>query len=278
MLKVVGHRGVKLLEAENSLVGFERALSLGVDRLELDVHLTSDGQVVVVHDEFVSERLFDWAQIKELGLMRQSVSQVSWQDLKSLKYSHKKSKTENVSLLTDVLKLSLKYPKAEWHIEVKYNEEGNSFQRLELVRAILDVVECSSLDRSAVIFYSFDVEILRVIRREKPNYRINFLYEGEEGFWSLTRLFGFEVRLPDWEYCHKVVEELQADVFAPHYLLLKWFVGWRKFFKKGQRRCEMYTWTVNFSKSYHYLIEQDEVDGIITDDPLSVQKAVKSYF
>jgi glycerophosphoryl diester phosphodiesterase len=47
---VIAHRGGKGLWPENSLFAFERASALGVDMLEMDVHLSSDGELVVIHD------------------------------------------------------------------------------------------------------------------------------------------------------------------------------------------------------------------------------------
>lgn len=47
---VQGHRGARGLVPENTLPAFERALGLGVDTLELDLHFTQDRQVVVFHD------------------------------------------------------------------------------------------------------------------------------------------------------------------------------------------------------------------------------------
>lgn len=47
---VQGHRGARGLVPENTLPAFERALQLGVDTLELDLHFTRDQQVVVFHD------------------------------------------------------------------------------------------------------------------------------------------------------------------------------------------------------------------------------------
>lgn len=49
-LDVQGHRGARGLRPENTLPSFETALDLGVTTLELDLHFTSDGQVVIWHD------------------------------------------------------------------------------------------------------------------------------------------------------------------------------------------------------------------------------------
>src|SRR5262245_65707526 len=46
----IAHRGGSLLRPENTLVAFEHAVGLGVDALECDVHLSRDGDAVVIHD------------------------------------------------------------------------------------------------------------------------------------------------------------------------------------------------------------------------------------
>lgn len=48
---LVAHRGGSLLAPENTLPAFDRAAALGADALEIDVRRTSDGGVVVFHDE-----------------------------------------------------------------------------------------------------------------------------------------------------------------------------------------------------------------------------------
>jgi len=50
MIEVTGHRGVKGLAPENTLSGFRKAVEIGCHGVELDVRLTSDGQLAVIHD------------------------------------------------------------------------------------------------------------------------------------------------------------------------------------------------------------------------------------
>jgi glycerophosphoryl diester phosphodiesterase len=52
MLKI-GHRGAKGYEPENTLISFGKAIDLNVDGIELDVHLSSDGEIMVIHDETI---------------------------------------------------------------------------------------------------------------------------------------------------------------------------------------------------------------------------------
>ncbi len=52
MLKI-GHRGAKGYEPENTLISFQKALNMQVDGIELDVHLSADGELMVIHDETI---------------------------------------------------------------------------------------------------------------------------------------------------------------------------------------------------------------------------------
>ena len=50
---IVGHRGASAHAPENALLAFRRAIEDGAQLLECDVHLSADGQVVVMHDETI---------------------------------------------------------------------------------------------------------------------------------------------------------------------------------------------------------------------------------
>jgi glycerophosphoryl diester phosphodiesterase len=65
MLKI-GHRGAKGHVAENTLASFAKALELNVDAIELDVHLSKDGEVVVIHDETIDRTTNKTGLVSEL--------------------------------------------------------------------------------------------------------------------------------------------------------------------------------------------------------------------
>lgn len=54
MLKIA-HRGAKACEPENTLQAFQKALDLNSDGIELDVHLSADGHIIVMHDETIDK-------------------------------------------------------------------------------------------------------------------------------------------------------------------------------------------------------------------------------
>lgn len=51
MTKIFAHRGASAYAPENTMESFELAAKQGADGIELDVHVTKDGEVVVTHDE-----------------------------------------------------------------------------------------------------------------------------------------------------------------------------------------------------------------------------------
>jgi len=67
MLKI-GHRGARGYEPENTLIGFQKAIDLHVDRIELDVHLSADGEIMVIHDETIDRTTDGKGMVNEFSL------------------------------------------------------------------------------------------------------------------------------------------------------------------------------------------------------------------
>ena len=57
-MKIFAHRGYSGKYPENTILAFKKALDIGVGGIELDVHKTKDGKLVVIHDENI-KRTFD---------------------------------------------------------------------------------------------------------------------------------------------------------------------------------------------------------------------------
>lgn len=64
----IGHRGAKGHLPENTLASFQKAIDLGVDGIELDVHLSSDGHIIVIHDETIDRTTNGKGGVKEHSL------------------------------------------------------------------------------------------------------------------------------------------------------------------------------------------------------------------
>jgi glycerophosphoryl diester phosphodiesterase len=68
MVKIVGHRGAAAEEPENTLRSFRRALAVGVAAVELDVQLTQDGRLAVIHDETLDRTTNGTGWVKDFTL------------------------------------------------------------------------------------------------------------------------------------------------------------------------------------------------------------------
>ena len=64
----VGHRGAAGHTPENTLQSVETALSLGVDVVEIDIHLSRDGHLVVIHDDRVDRTTEGHGYVRDLTL------------------------------------------------------------------------------------------------------------------------------------------------------------------------------------------------------------------
>lgn len=67
MLKIA-HRGAKAYEPENTLQAFQKALDLNSDGIELDVHLSSDEHIIVIHDETIDRTINGKGLVNDFSL------------------------------------------------------------------------------------------------------------------------------------------------------------------------------------------------------------------
>ena len=151
---VFAHRGGGALAPENTIAAFDNGLALGADGLELDVHLSRDGAVVVHHD-----RMLDRTTPLRGPIADRTADELQRAD---------------VPTLAEVL---LRYRDARIIIEMKVN-------RAELAAATVDVVRrADAVDR--VCLGSFGLRVLRAARALEP--RLTTSAAREEVRWALYR-------------------------------------------------------------------------------------------
>jgi len=94
---IIGHRGAKGIAPENTLSGFKKAIELGIDGVELDVHLAKDGKLIVIHD----------MDLKRLAGLKIPVRQLTFKELK--KYDISELFTKNQEKIMEKLVEEKKY-------------------------------------------------------------------------------------------------------------------------------------------------------------------------
>ena len=182
-MKVVGHRGWPARYPENTLDGFEAALELGIDCIELDGHVTVDDHVVVIHDE-------DTDRVAECKVL---VRESTLAELKLLDVGAKFSAEftgARIPTLDEVLDIIA--DRAEIYLEVKNPRDTTDRLNAKLLPAI------RQLDAN-VIVHSFDADYLRVFRKLCPNVATGFLCSASEQTLAATLELGCDAMHPSWD-------------------------------------------------------------------------------
>jgi len=239
---VFAHRGGAALAPENTFAAFDNGLALGADGLELDVHLSRDGQVVVHHD----------ATLERTTNLRGPVSEWAADELRraDAAYSFERGGLYpfrgtgcGVPTLAEVL---ARYHNTPVIIEMKVNSS-------EMARATIEVVRAAhALGR--VCLGSFRLRVLRAVRALEPAMATSAARE--EVRWALYRSWcrwpvarakyqGYQV--PEWAGSTRVVSP--AFVRAAHAANLA-----------------VQVWGVDTEQDARRLL-QWRVDALITDRP-----------
>lgn len=169
---VTGHRGTMATEPENTMRSFRAAVDLGVDELELDVHLSRDGELVIIHDATLDRTTdrtgaiadLDWAEISQADA----------------------GKGERIPRLGEVLDA---FPDTRMQVEIK---------ALAAVPGVLAALR-ERPDRTGVIAVtSFKVEAIKEALVPDRTWQVGLICgPGEEGKPALATELG-----TDWLYVH----------------------------------------------------------------------------
>ena len=151
-VKIAAHRGGAALWPENGLTAFRNALALGADYLELDTHLTTDGEVVVIHDPTLDRTTTG----------RGPVSAMTLADLARtrLKARDGTVTADTVPTLAQVLD-ALKPSTGQLLLEIKVDDSRQPYPDIE--RKALALVDARGL-RDRVIVMAFEAPTLRRVR------------------------------------------------------------------------------------------------------------------
>jgi glycerophosphoryl diester phosphodiesterase len=157
--QIFAHRGYSGVEMENSLTAFALALEAGVDGVELDVHLTLDGQLVVIHDEKLDRTTTGKGWIGE-----QTYEEISKYSLRTLPH-------ETIPTLAHVLELFL-----DTSIVINIELKNQYIRYPRLVEKAIHEVERYGLAKR-VIVSSFYHPCLLEVQHFRPAWSIALLVD-----------------------------------------------------------------------------------------------------
>lgn len=161
----IGHRGAAGTYPENTMASFRRAVELGAQGIEFDVHLTADGRVVVIHDPFLDRTTSGTGRVGDLTLSE-------LQELDAGAWKGGQFAGEWPPSLDELFQWAP--PDLQLFVEVK----GGSDVYPGIEQILLDMIADYNV-RERVQFSSFDHEALRRLRALDPTVPIGMLYVGE---------------------------------------------------------------------------------------------------
>ncbi len=239
--KVWAHRGASGYLPENTMPAFEKAVEMGADGIELDIHKTKDGQLVVIHDEKIDRTSDGKGQIQDYTL----------EELRHFNYNktHPECAHADIPTMREVFEL-IKPTDLQINIELK---TGIVFYEGIEADIIAMTKEFGMEDR--VIYSSFNHYSIMKIKELDPEARTGFLYmDGTLNMPEYGKEHGVEA-------LHPALYNVQYPNFVErtHELGLK-----------------INTWTVN-SKQYMHMACDMGLDGIITNYPDVALEIVNTY-
>jgi glycerophosphoryl diester phosphodiesterase len=227
---VIGHRGASGNAPENTLASFEMALLHGAEGIELDVHLSKDGDIIVCHDATIDRTTNGTGWIHELTTTEiQSFDAGSW--------FSKSFQDQRIPLLGEVFDL---VPESILiNVEIKHSYGGQmEFRLMDFLR------QRGRL--GSVVISSFDHKSIRRVKQLEPEVKAGLLYAA-----NLINHAGY-------------AQQLGVPIYSlhPHFQLID------KSDVDGAVSAELaiYPYTVNQVEDMRKMMDYG-VTGIITDFP-----------
>ncbi len=232
---LIAHRGASAYAPENTMAAVRYALEIDFDMIEIDVRLSKDNQVVLLHDR----------TIKRTSDGRGRLSDYTYEELQVFDFGSWFSEeftNERIPLLSDVIEFV--GAKKSLLIEIKTGSPG-----------IEDIVAGMIIENNAeswCIVQSFDDRILRYMHKHYPQIRLQKLYFYKPLFIPI--LVDFRVRF----YSAKKYSFVEA--FNPYYKLT-----WRRTVRRLQNKdFNVQVWGKHSAGS-HKRLRKPGVSGVIVN-------------
>jgi glycerophosphoryl diester phosphodiesterase len=188
----IGHRGAKGHIAENTLASFQKAIDLGVDMIELDIHHSLDKVPMVIHDHTVDRTT------SGIGLITD--------------YSAKELQRLGVPTLRDVF--DLVNNQCEINVEIK---------EFSATKGVLDLIHSTTFDKNKILISSFDWNALQEVRFHDDEIRIGVLTETD---LDLALAFAKFIKAYSIHpYYHLLTSENAQKIKEKHFKIFPWTIN-----------------------------------------------------
>jgi glycerophosphoryl diester phosphodiesterase len=253
--KVIAHQGGNHLRPDNTMIAFRHAVALGVDALELDVHATADGELVVIHDDTLDRTTNGTGPVSEhtLAEIRELDAAYNWPHHEPGDAPYR-GQGIRVPTLEEVLR---EFPDVPMTIEIKQEDPPivDAFGRM-----------LQRFDREPnTIVASFHPQVMREFRSEFPSFATSGVEPEIRTFYVMKTLFLGWLYRPPMEAFQVPETSGDLQVITP------------RFVRAAQRRgIGVQVWTVNDAVSMRRVLDTG-VDGVITDRPDLLLEVLADY-
>lgn len=240
MSKIFAHRGYSGKYPENTMIAFKKALECGVDGIELDVQLTKDGEVVIIHDETIDRTTTGKGFVVDYTYEELEKFDASFK-FKDLGFNKIPTLREYFQLVKD------------YDIVTNVELKTGINEYLGIEEKVWELIKEYNLEEKVIIssFNHFSVMRMKDIA---PQLKYGFLSED----WIIDA--GKYTHSHGVQCYHPRFNNLVPDVI--------------KELKKYN--LEINTWTVNLEEDMRYLYSNN-IDVIITNYPELAQEIKKEY-
>lgn len=270
-IDVIGHRGAAAYAPENTMASFIKAEEANADWFELDVQLSKDGEVVVMHDDSVDRTTNGHGKVRDLTLYElKQLDAGSWkapefsgeriptlsQCLDYAKYKigvyvEIKNCDDDTELMGKVLQRAegLKVADASFYRDLIDMAEKDETQNLVIARKVIDMVR-KKIMRRHVTIQSFNPLVCGFIRAEAPELRVELLAHVDADSkmtWEKWERWAFLMRVHGFNCNYKALTEGRLESLQEAGLTVS-------------------PYTVNELEDMKRLVAWG-VDGIISDKP-----------
>ena len=233
--KIWAHRGASAYAPENSLESFALAIEMGAQGIELDIYETSDGRLVIHHDN----------NIKRMSGVDAKISETDFATLRSYNFAGEYGQKYDFVKIPEFCEVLELFKPTDMTINAEMKEGSDNY-----IRAITSLVREYGMEEQ-VIDSSFDHFKLKKIKEINPHAYVGALYSFNMACpWEYAKAAGFDALHPSYDQLYKFKQEFGIDYIAEAHAL----------------GIEVNPWTANKPGIIANLVEWGS-DHIITDVP-----------
>ncbi len=168
-VRLAAHRGFKTDYPENTMASFRAALECDIDMLEIDLHMTKDGEIVMMHDHTVDRTTNGTGYVKDM----------TFDEIRALDAGIKcaqKFKGEKVPTFREFLEMMKDYPDMEVNVELKdYPDLRGDDAFVSADKSIAMLEEYGMADRIYINSWSGEI-LMYIAKKYNDKYRLHGYY------------------------------------------------------------------------------------------------------